>query len=469
MPAFASIETRPSPSPGVRPRSASTAIGRGLPRPTNLLPNIQVLGIQYREGPDPGVARFRYVFDAANPVDRPDLLPGGAVDRFRPARRRPGTTTGSWSSRYNPDGSPIALFDGFAQVPELSLSPSRGAGHVPRLRGGDPRVGHADRRRPDARRRRADDGVRRRDRPRDPLQPRGGDPTRPRTGPTPGTLGKHLSRPSSTRSVVRDPDLRRLWTLSMAVRYLCYHNNPDETYVQNPDGDLIDALLDSRAPQGRRVCSSRATPPPTTASRSSSPITRRPASPGRALHDLLEPNGFGMVFRLETDATATRHRRWTSSVARTASTRTRTSTSRPRIAARPRPRRTSGRPTSPGTQPGWPTRTRSSRGWSATRRRSSWRPGFPIAADDAADASSLGLRRATTSISRGTNHDHYRLYIFDETGEGHWDFASAAMVDDVALAGGPARGRRARTTAPFVRRRRRRSASSSRPTRTRSP
>ena len=40
----------------------------------------------------------------------------------------------------------------------------------------------------------------------------------------------------------RSPDVRRPWTLPMAIRYLCYHENADQRYVLNPDGAAIDAL-----------------------------------------------------------------------------------------------------------------------------------------------------------------------------------------------------------------------------------
>src|SRR5262249_28590043 len=49
--------------------------------------------------------------------------------------------------------------------------------------------------------------------------------------------------------VARNPDLRRNWTLPMVARYLCFHHNPSQAYVRNPDGALLDALLDSRAPR----------------------------------------------------------------------------------------------------------------------------------------------------------------------------------------------------------------------------
>ncbi len=77
--------------------------------------------------------------------------------------------------------------------------------------------------------------------------------------------------------VVRDPDVRRPWTLPMAVRYLCYRHNPDQTYVKNPDGSLLDRSSTAGCRTRMRAC-------PTTehldSEPSSSPIIRRPARPG---------------------------------------------------------------------------------------------------------------------------------------------------------------------------------------------
>ena len=102
--------------------------------------------------------------------------------------------------------------------------------------------------------------------------------------------------------VIRNPDLRRLWDLPMAARYLCFRGNPDETYVSNPDGSLLDSLLDSRSPD------SGVTMDPGDPSTYASDAIIVPDFPATgkpwpvALDQLLEPNGFGMVFRLESDA-----------------------------------------------------------------------------------------------------------------------------------------------------------------------
>ena len=72
MSAFASIESasvppaRPAATVGVYRYSPGGLGGYGS------LPNVRVLTIQFREGADAGVARFRYVFDGARPATDPD-------------------------------------------------------------------------------------------------------------------------------------------------------------------------------------------------------------------------------------------------------------------------------------------------------------------------------------------------------------------------------------------------------------
>jgi hypothetical protein len=56
-------------------------------------------------------------------------------------------------------------------------------------------------------------------------------------------------------------------------------------------------------------------------------------------------------------------------------------------------------------------------------------PGFPVAQADASSAAAIqAFDRSDPSFSQ-VNRDKYRLYVFDETGEGHWDFPSASIVE----------------------------------------
>ena len=143
MPAFASIEARHvAARPGPGRRSASTATSPTGPPSTSSCPNVRVLGDPVPRGADPGVARFRYVFDPADPPTDPTSFQQAlSVDSDLPGVVQNDDRLVVLT--FNPDGSPLALFDGFAQVPELGLSPVARAGHVPGLRRRRPRVGHA--------------------------------------------------------------------------------------------------------------------------------------------------------------------------------------------------------------------------------------------------------------------------------------------------------------------------------------
>src|SRR5580698_3828521 len=80
------------------------------------LPNIQVLMIQSREGADPGAARFRYVFDPLGPPSAPVAFEQAmAVDSDLPGVVQNDDRLVVMTAY--PDGSPLILFDGFAQVP----------------------------------------------------------------------------------------------------------------------------------------------------------------------------------------------------------------------------------------------------------------------------------------------------------------------------------------------------------------
>lgn len=89
-----------------------------------LLPNVVCTQIEYKAGPDPPIARFRYLMDdlyAANlgwPSRVEDVWPIDAVGPYvvNVDDRLVVATT-------NPDNSPLYLFDGFADVPQADMGP----------------------------------------------------------------------------------------------------------------------------------------------------------------------------------------------------------------------------------------------------------------------------------------------------------------------------------------------------------
>jgi hypothetical protein len=430
MPGFASIEV-----PDVPLSRGPVALGVYRYDPKGEikyrhLPNVRVLAIRYREGPDPGAARFRYVFNPADPSTDPTSFEQ-ALSVDSSLANVVQNDERLVVMRFDPDGAAVPIFDGFAQVPELSLSPSQELvtflAYGVAVREWDTPIGGAVVRD-------ADDPATVSDVETDlstVFNPDG----QPNASPEDADAKDDAGRTYPTfldPLVVRNPDLRRKWTLPMAARYLCYRHNPDETYVINPDGDLLDALLDSRAPISGVVMD-----PGDPSTYESQPILV-PDFPATgkpwpvALYELLEPNGFGMVFRFEADANGD-------------------PTTRLDIF-----RRQDGSPSSykdlylqPSGEFLDPSRTnlaqaRLARDTSGVanvytvesdpvRYEASFvlAPGFPVAAADASDATAIqNYDRTSPSFSRD-NRDKYRLYVFDETGEGHWDFTSATLVHDV--------------------------------------
>jgi hypothetical protein len=452
VPAYASIEGAPVPLDRFPVSVGVYRYQPGSPPQYEYLDNIKVLGIQYREGPDPGVARFRYVFDSSNPPTDPIYF----QDAIAADSSLPGVVQNDDRLVvfvFTADGSRQALFDGFAQVPELNLSADQQqvtflAFGVAIREWDTPIAG--------ALMRNADDPETVNDVETDLetyFNP-GGLPNATPSGADAQDSWGNTYPTFLDPLVVRDPDVRRPWTLSMAARYLCYHLNPDQTYVQNPDGSLLDNLLDSRSPKTGVLFD-----PEDPNSFYSQPILvpDYPAT-GKAwpevLHDLLEPNGFGMVFRLETDENGNpfttldvfRRQDGTSNTLKDLYLQAYGSLLDPgqsNLGQAHLARDVTGIANAYTVESG------------LIRYEASFilAPGFSISDADAADASALQQFDKSDTAFTGANRDKYRLYIFDETGEGHWDFGSAAIVTE-APSLDPLLGDEGPEDQPYVKRRR---------------
>lgn len=417
MPTFASIESasvplsRPAAPIGVF-RYQSGGFGN-----FEYLPNIQALAIQYREGPDAGVARFRYVFDSSASAIYPNSFQAAlAVDSGSP-----GVVANDDRlvvATFDPDGNPIPLFDGFAQVPELGLATDRETvsfvAFGVAIREWDTPIAGALMRDADKPTEVSDyetDLVTQ-------FNPGGLPNATPQGAEAVDGFGNTFPTHLDPR-VIRDPDVRRYWTLPMAVRYLCYRHNAKQTYVTNPDGSLIDGLLDSREPSdGSNGYQSEPLLVP------DYPATGK-AWPA-AVRDLIEPNGFGMAFRLSGDdqgnptTTLDLFRRQDNS-----------SSSYKDLFLQPR-----GAALDPGqTNLAEAQLARDMSGVAnafsvesaLVRYEASFilAPGFSISSNDGGGYTALAaFDRNSANFSQG-NHDKYRLYVFDETGEGHWDWSKA--------------------------------------------
>ena len=432
MPAFASIE--PSRTPLGRP-SASVGVFRYYPDAGGYeyLPNIRILTIRYREGADAGVARFRYVFNANESND----VPNSFTQVMSVDATSPGVVANDDRLvvlAENPDGSPQVLFDGFAQIPELKLAPDRELvtflAFGVAIREWDTPIGGALMRDADNPTTVSDQDT---DLPTH-FNPQGLPNATPEGADATNSSGETFSTFLDPH-LARSPAPQRLWTLPMAVRYLCFRQNADETYIENPDGSLIDAVLDSRSPLESGGDGTFLPSEPGGFQSDDLIVPDYPAS-GKAwpavIRDLLAPNGFGMAFRIDADAGGT-----PTTALDIFRLQDGSSNNLKDLYLQPR-----GAILDPGqTNLGAAELARDMSGVANTvtvesgliRYEASFilAPGFSIASSDASGSSSLaGFDKSSPNFSQ-TNHDAYRLYVLDETGEGHWDQSSSSFLKTV--------------------------------------
>jgi len=385
------------------------------------MPSVRVLTIQFREGADAGVARFRYVFDWANP----STVPNSFQDALSTASSLPGVVANDDRLvvlTFDPTGNPQALFDGFAQIPELGLASDREmvtfiAVGVAIREWDTPIAG--------ALMRDSDNPTKVSDYETDLIthfNPGG----LPNATPDKADAVDEFKNTYPTfldPRIIRDPDVRRLWTLPMAVRYLCYRQNAEQTYVTNPDGSLLDDLLVSRDPDLGDLQSGETEPilvPDTPASGKAWPAVVR---------DLIEPYGFGMAFRLESDDQGNpstsldifQKQGNSKSTAKDLYLQPRGSAldpSQSNLAEAQLGRDTSGMANAYSVESG------------LVRYEASFvlSPGFSISPDDCYSSSTLAAFDKNGSNFSQENHDRYRLYVFDETGEGHWDWKNSEIT-----------------------------------------
>ena len=432
MPAFASIE--PTRTPLGRP-AALVGVFRFDPSGGGygFLPNIRVMTIRYREGADAGVARFRYVFNAPGLDDAPSSF----AEVMAVNTNSPGVVANDERIvvlTANPDGGFQVLFDGFAQVPEMGLGPNR---EVVTFLAFGVAIREWDTPIAGALMRDATDPATVADLATDLVthfNPRGLPNATPE-GADAATESGDTFPTFLDAYLTRSPAPQRFWTLPMAVRYLCSRHNPAQTYLKNPPGALIDQILDSRAP----LSSNEGAFLPGEAGGYGSDeliVPDLPAS-GKAwpavIRDLLAPNGFGMAIRVETDASG--HPATSLDLFRLQDG---SSAHLKDLYLQPR-----GATLDPGqTNLGEADLARDMSGVANAvtvesaliRHEASFilAPGFPINPGDASGSSILAGFDRTSSNFAQTNHDLYRLYVLDETGEGHWDFAAGEVSKTVA-------------------------------------
>ena len=245
-----------------------------------LIPNVRCLGIDNREGPDPPTARFQYILDdtyAATlgwPSQFQDLWPLDAQGPYVVQNDDRVVV-----ATQNPLGGPLVLFDGFAQIPQVDVSPTGQAVTFTAvnvaIRAFDIPVSGRTQRNSDIliRNTSGSSDIR-------TNLPTRFNPANHAIGNRGGFLPNCTPDNYDTNApqgfsypVFCDPlapwatlpgglAIPRLattyWTVGKAIRYLLARYNPDQFWVQNPDfSTLDDALVDYSPADGFDVMSPR--------------------------------------------------------------------------------------------------------------------------------------------------------------------------------------------------------------------
>lgn len=391
-----------------------------------LLPHVVCEAIQVREGAEPGSASFRYVFahpfgDSSAPSRFEQVYPLDASGRHVVAHDDRLVVR-----RYRPDGSFEVVFDGFAQVPQADLS---GSGETVTfqclgtpVREWDTPIGGAIYR--DAGDVASGDDV------------ATGRPTRLNPGGLANAVPEADEAGTSPfeyptfldERVCKSRGIGRRWTLGMALRYLLSTANTDTEYVNYAPFTVgATAVLDDAVSAIRPASDDQPIDFADPSTYTLEPILcpdvdlTGKAWP-EAVQGLIAPHGFGMAFRLTAESDGDPI--WHLHIYR----KDRDTQLKPLYLQH------AGEVLDPGrTNLGALRLQRDVSGlanrWVAdtapVRYEASFvlAPGFaPNAADD--------NNAAAYDQWRGNNPDpvKYREYVFDETGDGHYDFAGSSFV-----------------------------------------
>jgi len=273
-----------------------------------VLPNVVCDSIEERIGFEPPVARLRYLLDV---LAESDGFPTAVEDLWPLDAQGPYVVKADDRLvvlTYSPDGDPIYLFDGHAQVPQVDVSPSSSSVGFTAVsvaaRCFDFPVGGRKQR--DADDLDAGDVVQtdlptrfnptdRDGRSLKNCTPDGHDVDQADDARRyPVFVEENLERASG--------DTRRFWDLSGICRYLMAVYNGDEEFVKNPDFSVVDAFLKVRYPKDE---SGEYDPSdPDTYDEQEIPVREYDATNRcwpEAMTSLLEYSGFGFVWYLTAD------------------------------------------------------------------------------------------------------------------------------------------------------------------------
>jgi hypothetical protein len=397
------------------------------------LPNVRVLSVQTKAGADPGFARFRYDFSQSTDLSFPhsfeEILNSEIVSHWVIQNDERIVV-----SILNADGSHQYLFDGFAQLPECTINDAgEDVGFTAyglELRAWDRPIGGALQQNiyPSASVAYVKTGALTRFNP-------CGQPNASIPGTEASDLFGNLYPIFVDPTIIRTPEIRTPWTLSKTVKYICYHENAKQEYVRNPSGSEIDALFVSRSPKAALTLNQA-----DSASYTDAPIEVCDyVATGKAwpsvLEELLLPQGFWFAFRLESDDAGQpitvldlfRKQDGSPSITKELFFQARGENLDPTISNFNQAQLT--RATSRITN-AYVVES------SLTRYEASFvlAPGYIPDPADSSDTLHL-LKFELNDPSITSNYDKYRLYVFDETGEGHWDWTTSILSQAVPSLG----------------------------------
>lgn len=392
------------------------------------LPNVQAINCISREGSDPGTAVFRYDLTWPNPTNAPQTVEE-AVNTLstKPWVINPSDRLTIQATK--PDGTKEILFDGKALDWEVVLSDREETVEVTAygiakeewstpIPGQYARDGDAPAT--------VSDVVT--DLPAS-FNPKG----EPNASPAESDAGTDPLKKYPTfldPLVIRSPDVRRMWTLPMACAHILFKYN-DETYIKNPARADLDVELVAKIPTSDSTPFDPGNPgtyTPKDLIVADTPITGRDWP--NAVNAMIQHFGFGMKFELTTDGATG------APINTLILYNPQEGTQKPILMQARGANLDRALTNCPGATIHRKLSDVANEWWVQGRLQQYevsviLQCGFPCAAADAADANALAVFERSDPSYTTTNHDKYRLYLFDETGEGHYAPGSTTIVNTV--------------------------------------
>jgi len=386
------------------------------------LPNVRCLAVQHRLGPEPAAARFRYMFDD---VFLDDEFPNRVEDVLSIGAKGVGIVRQDDRivvTKDDADGGSTFIFDGYAQVPQADLA---SAGEMVTFAALAVSVREWDTPLAGAIHRDGDD-------PSVESDVVTGLPTRFNPDGRPNCIPDAANSGDSPWDYpiffdsIKATDDRTHWSVAKAARYIVAVGNPDDTNVVSPDFDDMDDLLLGREPIAGEFYDPNDEATYITKTLRCQDFDATGEAWPVALSKLIEPHGFSLVFRLGADDDGN-PQTWCELMRRDGG-----GGESPKklylqeIGSTLDPALTNVSQVGIN-RDGTGFANRVEIDSAPVRYEASFvlAPGFAVASGDASDVSVFD----EGSPSFASNYDKYRTFIFDETGDGHWDWGTAATVE----------------------------------------